>query len=116
MPGTFSDISFSAPVRVAKKILSEIVEPISIHDQVCWVSASIAVSVYPSDACEEEGLKRAASLLPETTAGVMDQVSPPAKISFLMTACTPQFPSTIWVMPKSTPIVGFHSPMHQVIL
>jgi hypothetical protein len=48
----------------------------------------------------------AAGLLPETTAsGVMDQVSPPAKISFLMTAWTPQFPSTTWVMPKSTPIV-----------
>ncbi len=37
--------------------------------------------------------------------GVMDQVSPPAKISFLITAWTPQFPSTTWVMPKSTPIV-----------
>src|SRR6266699_437635 len=37
--------------------------------------------------------------------GIMDQVSPPAKISFLMTAWTPQFPSTTWVMPKSTPIV-----------
>src|SRR6267154_407380 len=37
--------------------------------------------------------------------GVVDQVSPPAKISFLMTAWTPQFPSTTWVMPKSTPIV-----------
>src|SRR5258708_3402479 len=36
---------------------------------------------------------------------VIDQVSPPAKISFLMTAWTPQFPSTTWVMPKSTPIV-----------
>src|SRR4029450_7497055 len=33
------------------------------------------------------------------------QVSPPAKISFLMTAWTPQFPSTTWVMPKSTPTV-----------
>src|SRR6478736_1294989 len=48
----------------------------------------------------------AARRLPEPTAsGVMDQVSPPAKISFLMTAWTPQFPSTTWVMPKSTPIV-----------
>src|ERR1700694_914790 len=37
--------------------------------------------------------------------GVMDQVSPPAKISFLIPAWTPQFPSTTWVMPKSTPIV-----------
>src|SRR6267154_3322799 len=37
--------------------------------------------------------------------GVVDQVSPPAKISFLMTAWTPQFPSTTWAMPKSTPIV-----------
>src|SRR5256885_2062607 len=37
--------------------------------------------------------------------GVIDQVSPPAKISFLITAWTPQFPSTTWVMPKSTPIV-----------
>jgi hypothetical protein len=36
--------------------------------------------------------------------GVVDQVSPPAKISFLMTAWTPQFPSTTWAMPKSTPI------------
>src|SRR4029077_9864681 len=33
------------------------------------------------------------------------QVSPPAKMSFLMTAWTPQFPSTTWVIPKSTPIV-----------
>src|ERR1700693_2480390 len=60
---------------------------------------------------------RASARLPETAArrgqapagtdrvGVMDQVSPPAKISFLMTAWTPQFPSTTWVMPKSTPTV-----------
>src|SRR4029077_6278341 len=34
-----------------------------------------------------------------------DQLSPPAKMSFLMTAWTPQFPSTTWVMPKSTPMV-----------
>src|SRR6267143_4609509 len=48
--------------------------------------------------------KRRGQALPEPTAS-MDQVSPPAKISFLMTAWTPQFPSTTWVMPKSTPIV-----------
>jgi hypothetical protein len=35
----------------------------------------------------------------------MGQVSPPAKMSFLMTAWTPQFPSTTCVMPKSTPTV-----------
>lgn len=35
----------------------------------------------------------------------MDQASPPAKMSFLITAWTPQLPSTTWVMPKSTPTV-----------
>src|SRR5260370_13122226 len=34
----------------------------------------------------------------------MDQASPPAKMSFLMTAWTPQLPSTTWVMPKSAVI------------
>src|SRR3954471_14460423 len=37
--------------------------------------------------------------------GRMDHASPPAKMSFLITAWTPQLPSTTWVMPKSTPIV-----------
>src|SRR6266536_1603123 len=39
------------------------------------------------------------------TQAEMDQASPPAKMSFLMTAWTPQLPSTTWVMPKSTPTV-----------
>src|SRR5712671_1792051 len=55
--------------------------------------------------CPETGARRGQPPAGNDRVGVIDQVSPPAKISFLMTAWTPQFPSTTWVMPKSTPIV-----------
>jgi hypothetical protein len=54
--------------------------------------------------CPETAARRGQPPAGTDRVGVVDQVSPPAKTSFLMTAWTPQFPSTIWVMPKSTPI------------
>jgi len=54
--------------------------------------------------CSETAAQRGQPAAGTDRVGVVDQVSPPAKISFLMTAWTLQFPSTTWAMPKSTPI------------
>src|SRR5260370_6148913 len=58
--------------------------------------------------CPETAARRGKSRAETDRVGVMDQVSPPAKISFLMTAWTTQFPSTHCVMPQSTPTTIKH--------
>ena len=41
---------------VARKILSTVVKPLTIHGQECRVTASIGISLFPSDAQDEESL------------------------------------------------------------
>jgi diguanylate cyclase (GGDEF)-like protein len=41
---------------VARKILSTVVNPLTIHGQECRVTASIGISLFPSDAQDEESL------------------------------------------------------------
>ena len=43
---------------VARKILSTVVKPLTIHGQECRVTASIGISLFPSDAQDEETLVR----------------------------------------------------------
>jgi hypothetical protein len=43
---------------VARKILSAVVKPLTIHAQECRVTASIGISVFPSDAEDEETLTK----------------------------------------------------------
>jgi diguanylate cyclase (GGDEF)-like protein len=43
---------------VARKILSTVVKPLTIHGQECRVTASIGISVFPSDAQDEESLTK----------------------------------------------------------
>jgi diguanylate cyclase (GGDEF)-like protein len=46
----------SQVATVARKILSTVVKPLSIHGQECRVTASIGISLFPSDAQDEESL------------------------------------------------------------
>src|SRR5208282_1329057 len=41
---------------IARKILSTVVKPLTIHGQECRVTASIGISLFPSDAQDEESL------------------------------------------------------------
>src|SRR5208282_3169657 len=43
---------------IARKILSTVVKPLTIHGQECRVTASIGISLFPSDAQDEESLIR----------------------------------------------------------
>jgi diguanylate cyclase (GGDEF)-like protein len=43
---------------IARKILSTMVKPLTIHGQECRVTASIGISLFPSDARDEESLTR----------------------------------------------------------
>jgi len=42
--------------RIARKLLSAVIKPIVIHGQECRVTASIGISVYPTDANDEAAL------------------------------------------------------------
>ena len=42
--------------RVARKVLAAVVKPLTIHGQECRVTASIGISLFPSDAEDEESL------------------------------------------------------------
>jgi len=44
--------------RVARKILTAVVKPLTIHGQECRVTASIGISLFPSDAQDEESLTK----------------------------------------------------------
>jgi len=53
------DVSDARQVTtVARKILSTVVKPLTIHGQECRVTASIGISLFPSDALDEESLTR----------------------------------------------------------
>jgi diguanylate cyclase (GGDEF)-like protein len=43
---------------VARKILSAVIKPLTIHGQECRVTASIGISLFPSDAQDEESLTK----------------------------------------------------------
>jgi len=43
---------------VARKILAAVIKPLTIHDQECRVTASIGISLFPSDAQDEESLTK----------------------------------------------------------
>ncbi len=44
--------------RVARKILAAVVKPLTIHGHECRVTASIGISLFPSDAQDEESLTK----------------------------------------------------------
>ena len=46
----------SQAATVARKILSTVVEPLTIHDHECRITASIGISMFPTDALDEESL------------------------------------------------------------
>jgi diguanylate cyclase (GGDEF)-like protein len=53
------DVSDARQVTtVARKILSTVVKPLTIHGQECRVTVSIGISLFPSDAQDEESLTR----------------------------------------------------------
>jgi diguanylate cyclase (GGDEF)-like protein/PAS domain S-box-containing protein len=47
---------------IARKILSAVMKPVKILDQECRVTASIGISIFPADACDEQSLMKNADL------------------------------------------------------
>ena len=46
----------SQVAAVARKILAAVVKPLTIHDHECRITASIGISMFPTDALDEESL------------------------------------------------------------
>jgi len=51
------EVSYQSQVAtVARKILAAVVEPLTVHGHECRITASIGISMFPTDALDEESL------------------------------------------------------------